>query len=185
MASTAIPSGEWTYERYVELDDDQCYEIIDGELLMTPAPGTRHQIIAARLFSRLDRFVDERALGLVLFAPTDIVLSDQRVVQPDVLFVSTERSQIIRDRAIHGAPDLVAEVLSPGSLHRDRHLKQPLYEEAGVREYWIVDPANRAIEVFTLTVDGYALASIAAESGQVTSGVLEGLIVDVEDVFAG
>jgi Uma2 family endonuclease len=121
----------------------------------------------------------------VLFAPTDVVLSDTRVVQPDLLFVGRERGEIIQEKAIHGAPDLAIEVLSPTSLHRDRHRKPRLYEESGVREFWLVDPANRAIEVFTLTVEGYELASFAAGSGQVTSSVLEGLTVALEEVFAG
>jgi Uma2 family endonuclease len=184
MASVAIAPGEWTYEQYLGLDDDQRYEILDGELLMTPAPGTAHQIVCARLFSRFVRFVEERSLGQVLFAPTDVVLGPKQVVQPDLLFVSAERRDIIGERAIHGAPDLVVEVLSPGSLHRDRHRKHRLYEQSGVREFWLVDPANRAVEVFALMEGGYELASLAAEEGQVESLVLPGFVLQVEEVFA-
>lgn len=186
MASTAPASQGWTYQQYLELDDEQRYEIIDGELLMTPAPGTRHQEISSELGFRIMQFVREHHLGKVLFAPTDVVFSEERVVQPDILFIRADRvPEIVKERAIHGAPDLVAEILSPHSIHRDRHRKMKLYEQEGVRDYWIVDPANRAIEVFTLAEAGYELTSFAAERGQITSQVLEGFGVEAGEVVVG
>lgn len=186
MASTATAPQGWTYQRYLQLDDDQRYEVIDGELLLTPAPGIRHQRVISKLSFQITRFVEERELGLVLFAPTDVVLSETRVVQPDILFIRTDRvAEIVDERAIHGAPDLVVEILSPGSIRLDRHHKRALYERAGVREYWIVDPANRAVEVFVLGEAGYELASFAAEAGEVTSRVLDGLAVEVGEIMGG
>jgi Uma2 family endonuclease len=183
MASTAPAPERWTYEQYLELDDDRRYEILDGELLMTPAPATRHQIILSELGFRINQFVRDRDLGQVLFAPTDVVLTETQVVQPDILFVSGERSAIIGERAIHGAPDLVVEILSPSSIHRDRHRKHALYERSGVREYWLVDPANRAIEVFFPGEAGYELVSFAAEKGEVASRVLDGFAVEVAEIL--
>jgi Uma2 family endonuclease len=182
MATTTVPGG-WTYRRYLELDDDQRYEILDGELLMTPAPGTQHQRIALKLSRRFADFVEERGLGEVFPAPTDVVLDDDQVVQPDVLFVRKDRLHIVQPRAIHGAPDLVVEILSPASLRTDRHRKASLYERAGVTEYWIVDPANRALEVHLLGESGYELFSFAAETGAVGSRVLDGLAIAVAEVM--
>lgn len=182
MASTAPAPQGWTYQQYLELDDEQRYEIIDGELLLTPAPRVSHQSISRELSVRMAQFVAERGLGEVLYAPVDVVLGEDQVVQPDILFVSKQNSGVIHERGIVGAPDLVVEILSPSSLRLDRHRKRALYERAGVREYWIVDPANRAIEVFALGPDGYELASFAAETGRVASGVMDAFEVEVAEV---
>lgn len=174
---------DWTYERYLTLDDEQRYEIFDGELSMVPAPFSRHQLVAGELFYRFDSFVRERKLGLVLFAPVDVVFGPRRVVQPDLLFIRTENLGIIGERAVHGAPDLVVEILSPGSLTRDRYRKYRLYEQARVPEYWIVDPANRAIEVLALGESGYELIASADEKGPLSSRVLEGFTLELSEVL--
>jgi Uma2 family endonuclease len=186
MASRAPVTGGWTYQRYLELDDETRYEIIDGELLMTPAPGTRHQGIITELGVGLVQFVRDRALGVVYFAPTDVVLAEDQVVQPDILFIRADRAPaLVQERAIHGAPDLVVEILSPSSLKRDRWQKRGLYERAGVSEFWIVDPAYRAIEVLSLGEQGYQLHSGAEREGEVSSRVLEGFAVPIVEVFGG
>jgi len=179
-----VPTG-WTYARYLEIDDDERYEILDGELLMAPAPGTRHQFVAGKLYRLVADFAEDRNAGAVLPAPTDVVLDDDEVVQPDLLFVRSERvPEVVGERAVNGAPDLVVEVLSPSSLDRDRHRKREIYRRYGVREFWIVDPANRAIEVLVLEEGDFRLASFAAETGAVASTVLPGLAVAVAEVFA-
>ena len=183
MAIPALPTTGWTYDRYLRLDDDERYEVINGELLVTPAPGTAHQRVIAELNFQIAGFVRSRELGEVFFAPTDVVLSESDVVQPDILFISGNRADIVKPRAIHGAPDLVVEIVSPSSVSRDRHSKLPLYERSGVREYWIVDPANRSIEVFILTENGYALHAFAATDGSVSSVVLDGFSVGAETLF--
>jgi Uma2 family endonuclease len=185
MASPAPAASGWTYQRYLEIDDDERYEILDGELLMTPAPGTRHQFIAGKLYRTVAQFAEDRKLGAVLPAPTDVVLDEDEVVQPDLLYIRSERvEEVVGERAVNGAPDLVVEVLSPSSLDRDRHRKLEIYRRYGVREYWIVDPANRAIEVLVLEAGEYGLASFAAETGAVASTVMPGLAVAVAEVFA-
>lgn len=184
MASNAPAATGWTYQKYLELDDEQRYEIIDGELLVTPAPGTRHQRVISELGYRFLQFVRDRKLGEVFFAPTDVVLEEDEVVQPDILFIRAQRvPEVVGEHAIHGAPDLVAEILSPSSLQRDRHRKYALYERSGVREFWIVDPANRAIEVFARGEGRYELVSFSAETGAVTSRVLPGFAVAVGEVM--
>jgi Uma2 family endonuclease len=184
MTSTAPVVGVWTYGKYLELDDENRYEVINGELLVTPAPGTRHQSVVRDLSLRFVQFVQERTAGVVFFAPTDVVLGEDQVVQPDILFIRTARiREIVSERAVHGPPDLVVEVLSPSSLQRDRHQKRELYGRAGVPEFWIVDPANRAIEVFSLGETEYELTSFAAETGAVASRVLDGFAVAVAEVI--
>ncbi|CAN5688152.1 Uma2 family endonuclease [soil metagenome] len=184
MASPAPTARGWTYHRYLELDDEHRYEILDGELLMTPAPGTRHQRIVEELQYRFARWVRQYNTGLLLPAPTDVVLAEDVVVQPDLLFIRAARvAEIVDERAVQGAPDLVVEILSPSSLERDRHRKREQYRRYGVPEFWIVDPANRAIEVLALQGEEYRLASFAANSGAVASRVLEGFAVSVAEVM--
>ncbi len=171
-----------TYEDYLRLEDDKRYELINGRLIEMPAPTTEHQIISKRLFILLERFVGKGNLGLVLYAPVDVILSETTVVQPDILFVAAERTHIVKER-IFGPPDLVVEIVSPGSYHRDRYEKFSLYEKHSVKEYWLVYPEYRAIEVWCLKDGKYALHSVAAGSGEVESCVLKGLKVKVEEVL--
>ena len=137
-------------------------ELWDGELIMSPAPTPSHQDIVLNFASLLRKFVATKKLGKVFVSPIDVVLSQRRAVQPDVLFISTARLSLIQE-VIRGAPDLVAEVVSAGSWKRDRVDKKGLYEQFGVPEYWIIDPEARAIEVFALAKPGYQLHSRATE----------------------
>lgn len=149
-----------TYSDYAALPDDgRRYELLQGELSVTPAPGTRHQRAIIALGSRLYEHVRVRGLGEVLVAPTDCILSDVTVVQPDILYIATDRLSIISERAIEGAPTLVVEVLSPSSARLDRDRKLTLYAAHGVPYYWIVDPESRSIEAYTLTGVAYVLAA--------------------------
>src|SRR6266487_2762116 len=172
----------WTYEEYYRLDDDQRYEIIDGNLLMAPAPDTWHQDWSRKLFRLIDRFVAKNRLGEVFYAPIDIVLDEENTVQPDIVFIATEKLHIIQRRAIFGVPDLLVELISPSSVRRDRYDKKDLYAGVGVKEYWIGDPANKALEVLTLKQSAYQLHCSAEEKGKLTSLVLGGLEFDLADI---
>jgi Uma2 family endonuclease len=153
-----------TYSDYAALPDDgRRYELHWGELSEIPTPGTRHQRALIALGSRLYAHVRARGLGEVLIAPTDCILSNVTVVQPDVLYMATDRLAIISERAIEGAPTLVVEVLLPSTAHLDRGRKMKLYAEHGVPYYWIVDPVGRSVEAYTLTGTAYA------PTGRVTS----------------
>ncbi len=173
----------WTYQDYLQLEDEHRYEIIAGQLIMVPAPSSFHQWYSRNLEVLLFEFVRAHNLGYVLDAPIDVILNPDNVVQPDILFIARERREIIQERGIFGAPDLVVEIVSPSSVHHDYHTKQRLYERFGVREYWLVDPANRTVDVLALSGEGYISNSFASETGQVTSKVLEGLEVSLDDVF--
>ncbi|BCX88459.1 hypothetical protein MIN45_P0828 [Methylomarinovum tepidoasis] len=185
MPTAALPreTRRWTYEDYLALDDERRYEIINGELLTVPAPSSFHQRYSRNLEVLLFEFVRERKLGHVFHAPIDVILSPENVVHPDILFVARERRDIIQERGIFGPPDLVVEIVSPSSVHRDYALKQRLYERFGGREYWLVDPGNRTVDVLGLDGDAYASVSFASGEGAVTSNVLDGLAVTLEAVF--
>jgi len=172
----------WTYKDYLELNDDKRYEVINGKLYEMPALIVIHQIISKKIFRILDDFVNKGKSGMVLYSPVDVILTEVTVVQPDLVFVSKDRIGIVKDR-IYGAPDLVVEIVSPTSYYRDRYEKFRIYEEAGIKEYWIVYPGEKAIEVWALKEGKYELYSIASGEGKVRSKVLEGLEVDLKEVF--
>lgn len=180
-----LPGPFFTYEDYKLLPDDKRYEIIEGELLVTPTPTVRHQNILAELNLQLRSFAKAGGHGLVVVAPTDVILSNENVVQPDLLFIARERLGIANwSGGVHGAPDLVVEILSPSTSGRDQVVKRKLYGKFGVREYWIVDPTGLTIEVLTLGSAGLDTWQVFATGSSVTSQVLPGLQVPVADIFA-
>jgi Uma2 family endonuclease len=176
-----------TYEDYVLIPGDgRRHEILDGEPYVTPAPLTRHQRVSARLHGNLEPFVFERRLGLVLAAPTDVVLSPHDVAQPDLLFISNARMEIVTEENIQGAPDLVVEILSESTRRRDERLKQDLYERFGVQEYWLVDSERRTIRVFRRDANRFLLAAelSAAVGDSLASPLLPGLKLPLAAIFA-
>ena len=182
MISTAI---KHTYADYLETSDDERYELLHGELVMAPAPLTDHQDILGGLYSEMRTFVKEHNLGNVLLAPTDVVLSDTDVVQPDILFVSNERRHIRTRENIQGAPDLVVEILSPATAERDRTVKSALYAQHGVHEYWIVDPDARTITVFLLNEGDFEEVDTYSEGETLTSPMLAGFSIALDEIFGG
>jgi len=156
-----IPEGKiiLTYEDYAALPNDgNRYEILEGELAVTPAPSTKHQTASGNLFFLLTQHIKANDLGKLFHAPVDLILESTSVLQPDLLFVAKARQNIITDRAIEGAPDLVIEILSPTTSRSDRVTKAQIYARHKVPAYWIVDPEQEAVEVYLLNVDSYRLA---------------------------
>ena len=141
---TTQPVVKFTYEDYRTAPPDRRYELLDGDLVMVPAPNLKHQTVQLELATQLTRFIKDRALGKLFIAPCDVVLSDTDVVQPDLLFVSREREHLLSGgENVRGAPDLVIEILSPATADRDRGYKHALYGRHGVMEYWLVDRPPR------------------------------------------
>jgi len=174
----------WTYEDYLNLEDEKRYEVINGRLIEMPAPTPWHQDVSGNLEFIMRKFVREKGVGKVYDAPIDVVLGDRYVLQPDIVFISKDRLEIIGEKAIIGPPDLVVEIISPATIRRDTVVKKGIYEKFGVREYWIVYPDERAIEVWVLSDKGkYELFSVAEREGKVKSKVLEGLEVELKEVF--
>ncbi len=129
-------------------DDGNRYETIAGELFVTPAPGSRHQTVLARLFLLLGNYVERHHLGQLWFAPLDVVFGPMTLVEPDLLFLRSDHSGLVTEREIAGAPDLAVEAISPSTARTDRGRKRALYQEEGVAEYWIVDSELRQVEVW-------------------------------------
>ncbi len=131
-------------------DDGNRYEAIEGELYVTAAPTLRHQRISRHLLLALHELLGDPDRGELFYAPTGIEFpATEEGVQPDLVFVSSERRGILTDLWIRGAPDLVVEILSPTTARRDRGVKRKLYERQGVEQYWIVDPDSETVEVWT------------------------------------
>lgn len=173
-----------TYQDFCKLPDESRHELIEGEFLMTPSPNRFHQEVAHRLNEAISRYVSDHGLGKVYFAPLDVVLSDHNVVQPDLLFVSDRRKEILKDDNIQGAPDLVVEITSPASRERDRFIKKGLYTRYGVQEYWLVDLEKECVEVLSLEKTEYRLIGIFFKEDRLSSPLFGGLNLSVGSLFS-
>jgi Uma2 family endonuclease len=163
-------------------DDGHRHEAIEGELYVTPAPSFRHQRVSQRLEQALLRLLEEPGHGIVVHAPIGVEFPDTgEGVQPDIVFVSAARRHIITQPDIQGAPDLVIEILSPTTAHRDRGIKRKLYQRQGVGEYWIVDTEAREVEVWS-----FAGPDVSAETREPSSERFRGNVpVRVEGEMIG
>lgn len=159
------------------------YEFINGVAHIMASPTISHQECLLNLAIEMKTYVRQHKLGKVFISPLDVYLSDDEYYQPDMLYVSNERKSIIQER-IYGAPDLVVEVLSPSNGYKDLTHKKRMYEAFGVREYWILDPLEKAVEVLFNTENGFQIASKAYSKGFVQSQILSGFAVDIEQLFA-
>ncbi len=183
MAQAAVVKKKYTYQDYLKMPEDKRYELIEGELFMTPSPKMDHQRISIRLVSRMARFVEEKGLGEVLEAPADVYLDEESVVQPDILFISKDRIGIIGEDNVKGAPDLAIEILSESTAYRDTVQKKVLYARFGVKEYWIVAPREKFIEVYALKNKEYALVKTYFYDDALESQVLKGFRVSLKEIF--
>lgn len=173
----------FTYHDYLLLPEDKRYEILEGDLVVVPAPNTAHQRISRDLQNALVNHVRQYRLGEVFCAPYDVVLSEENIVQPDIAFVRSEREGIITADNVQGAPDLVVEVLSPRTKSRDLEIKRKIYAKYGVGEYWIVDPIERTLEVLILGEEGYCSAGIYPHSVVIESPLLPDFRVSLAEIF--
>ncbi len=174
----------FTYQDYLELPDDgQKYEVINGELVMTPAPQMIHQIISANIMDELRAFVKKKNLGLVLCAPVDVFFTEINVVQPDILFISTKNSGIMGEKYVSGAPDLLIEIISPASGYYDMVEKKDLYEQFGVKEYWVVDPKKKWVEIYMNEDGKYKLLQRLENKGTLASKVLGEFQIPFATIF--
>ena len=164
-----------TYEDFCLLPDDgKRREIIEGELFVTPSPQTPHQRVVTRLSAYLWTYVDEHELGEVFAAPFDVVFSEFDVVEPDLLFISNARAEVLTGKNVQGPPDLVVEVLSEATARVDRSVKLKLYGRFGVEEYWIVDPKGPKAEIYRRGDEGLELAASRTRKDRLDSPLLPG-----------
>jgi Uma2 family endonuclease len=178
-------TSKLTYQDYLELpDDNRRYEILDGELAVTASPTTRHQRVSLNLAFLLHAEVDRRGLGVIFYAPVDVILDESTVVVPDLVFVSTAKASIITRRAIEGPPDLVMEILSESTERRDRGAKMKLLARFGVDWYWLVDPEARTLEIFRRRDDVFSIAASHHGDDVVECTVPDGVRIELARVWA-
>lgn len=173
-----------TFEEFRQFPvDGKRYELVRGEVHVTPSPATRHQFIVQNLALSLGLHVVKDNLGEVLTAPLDVRLSEDTAFQPDLIFVSNSRAGIILENWIEGAPDLVVEVSSPSTATYDRATKLPLYAEFGVSEYWLVDSQVKTVEVLKLEGKKYFVDATLAGEQVLTSNLFPGWQLPLHDLF--
>ncbi|QXD15914.1 Uma2 family endonuclease [Rhodocaloribacter litoris] len=161
----------------------QAAELIEGAVVVSPPPTPYHQEIVMNLGVELFQFARKHDRGKVLPAPVEVRFSETNVLQPDLLYIARERLRLIGEQRIEGVPDLVVEVLSPATAYYDLRQKKRIYEQAGVKEYWIVDPMEQSIELFLNASGQFAPASRAEGTGAVTSKLLEGFTIELKVIF--
>jgi Uma2 family endonuclease len=175
---------KWTYERYLhETAEGEYFSIIQGEKVMSPSPNSFHQAVVLNLSRLLHTWALQTRAGKLRPAPFDVILAEDQVVQPDLLFVLNDHLNQLTEKNFLGAPDLVIEILSPGSVRLDRETKRALYARHGVPEYWIVSPAERTVEILRLQADRYEAAALHEEGDTVQSPSLPGFTCAVRELF--
>lgn len=172
-----------TYDDYALLLEGAPYQLIEGELIMSPAPTPYHQRISRTIEFALWTFVREHDLGEVLHAPIDVYLSEFDTLQPDIIYIASERLSIIGEKRIEEAPDLVIEILSPSTAYYDLKAKKGLYEGASVREYWIVDPYDSSAEIYRNGENGFILVVQMKDRGTIASSLIKGFSIELEELF--
>ena len=181
---TALKRGNFTYEDLLHTPDDgKRYEVMEGDLIVSPSPNVKHQ----RIVHRLDLFLgraETAGAGIAMPAPMDVVLSDHDVVEPDLLFVARERQGIVAENNVRGAPDLVVEVISEASRRRDAITKRHIYERHGVRFYWLVDPEEETVRVFELRDGAYGEPATLRAGGQLGCPLFPGVTQDAGGLFS-
>lgn len=183
-ATLPLPEKErYTYADYAALPEGAPCQLIDGDLVMIASPNMQHQRIIERLLRLMDAHVEENDFGEVFVSPVDVYLSGTSTLVPDLAFVAKERLGIVGTQKVEGAPDLVVEVLSPPTGYYDLRKKKRLYAEAGVAEYWVVDPLEESVEVHTNAEGAFALRERAEGGGSVPSQIISGLSVGLDALF--
>jgi Uma2 family endonuclease len=187
----AIRRPQKTIEDLLALGDEVRAELIAGEIYMAATPSSRHQDIVLRLASSMLAHLSQHGGGRVFVAPLDVYLPSGDVVEPDVLFVAAERVAMVHDH-VHGAPDLLVEVVSPSNPERDRIVKRRLYERNGVSEYWVIEPRSEprsepgsgAVEVLRLVDGCYQPAGYLRDGDTLQTPLLPGFTLPLRELFA-
>jgi Uma2 family endonuclease len=191
MSSALQTRHRWTYSDLVALPDDQLrHELIDGEHFVSPSPGTPHQLIVWNLVAILGPFLRSNPIGTALTGPVDVKLSPYTVLVPDLVYFTAERfARVVNEKHATAAPDLVVEILSPGTRRRDLGRKRAVYDREGVCGYWIVDPEAGSITVLRRPRSDAGLTDVTvltlADGGILESRLFPGLQIPLREVFRG
>ena len=173
-----------SYEEFMALPETagKRYELIEGELIVNPSPVTKHQRLVRKLLTTIDRYFEEHGGGEVLCS-LDVVLSPATVLEPDLLIIRSERSALLGEKNMRGAPDIAIEILSEGTRRRDIVVKRRLYEQFGVDEYWIVDPEIDSIQIYRRRGKAFERAAELETGDTLTSPLLPGFALPLKKVF--
>ena len=174
----------FTVEDYMSTPEGTRYELLDGDMIVAPSPSTRHQRILLELAIILNGFIKSRGLGSLWTSPFDVIFAGQEVAQPDILFVSNARAEIVTPDNVQGAPDLCVEIVSPSTERYDRGYKLALYGRHGVREYWIVEPGGETVDIYVHRDTGLFHEATYIRDDYLISPLLEGLTISLDEVFA-
>lgn len=175
-----------TYQDYLQIPEEQgyMYEVLEGELVKDPSPSILHQFVSQMLFEIIKAYFQQIDPGcLLLYAPVDVTLGETTVVQPDILYISKQRREIIKDFRIDGAPTLAVEILSPSTRRKDCVKKLQIYQKAGVKHYWLVDPEDKTFQAFVLSANGYALVATGETEDIVNHPELPGLQITLSALW--
>jgi len=176
-------SRNWTVEEFLQLEESKTpCELIDGKVFMSPAPTPFHQIVLGNLNDIL-RSEARKSGGIVFFAPVDLHIDNRNVFQPDLLYISASKREIITPQGIKGVPDLIVEVISPSNVYLDRNYKKNRYLDLGVSEFWLLDPIKRTLKIYTPETGKDTPKVELFEEGQVTSLVLKDLKFNIQNLF--
>lgn len=178
--------GGYTYEDYLKLPEEPGYrlEILEGILVKEPSPSMSHQRVSRELGRQLMDFFDSfDPEGELFFAPLDVTLTNSNVLQPDILFVSGTRKEIMRQERIDGPCDLVVEIMSPTNRRKDRMQKMEIYRKAGIPHYWLADPEENTLEAFVLRCNNYSLVAAGGPGDEFTHPDFPGLNLNLARVF--
>jgi Uma2 family endonuclease len=181
------PGVKLTYDDFVLFPDDgKRHELIDGEHYVTPSPNLKHQAVSTNLVALIWTYLRRNPIGRVYAAPLDVVFSHFDVVEPDLLYVSDARRDVLTTKNIQGAPDLVVEIGSPSTRRRDEKLKHQLYERFNVTEYWVVDPDIDVVRVYRLQDGKYLRAQelVLRHGDMLTTSLLPGFELPLAEIFA-
>jgi Uma2 family endonuclease len=173
---------KYTVEDYEKLPEGSPYQLIEGELVMSPAPIPYHQMVLGNIYSILRR--ELKGKGLVLFSPVDLYLDERNAYQPDLVVLLKNSKAKLTAKGIYGAPELVVEVLSPSNAYYDLRIKKEVYEKYGVKEYWIADPLKKSLEIYTNREGRFEVFAEVKEEGKVLSPLL-GIELELSEVFEG
>jgi Uma2 family endonuclease len=180
------PGVKLTYDDFLLFPDDgKRHELIDGEHYVTPSPSRKHQAIAWNLAATIGPYLETNPVGRAFAAPFDVVFSQFDVVEPDLLFVSNARLDVLTTKNVQGAPNLVVEIGSPSTRQRDETIKRKLYERFGVEEYWVIDPEIETIAVYRHVGESYQrVLELAVERNDtLTTPLLPGLTLPLQRIF--
>ena len=181
MTTNTSTSGKLGYAEYAAIPDDgRRHEVIDGEHYVNPAPNLYHQAVSKRLQHQLFTKIELAGLGTLFDAPCDVQLSNHDIVQPDLLVVLSARTRIFTPTKVKGVPDLMVEILSPSTIDYDRTVKKELYQSAGVREYWIIDPSEHTLEQLILLDGKYQSNEV---SDEVHPKFVEGVVIKLAEIW--